>query len=447
MQLPLKKIVLITFLFITLIPLAHSQNGSKLIDQIVAVVGNKKILQSDIESQRMQFRARGMNSENIRCDILEEMINQKLLLMQAEIDSVQVSSNQVESQLDMRLRYFIRQIGSREKLEQYYNKSIPEIRQDFRELLREQLRTQKMRRQIIQDVTVSPAEVKSFYQQMPEDSIPVINKKIQIAQIVKYPEQSYEAERQARQRLLDLRERIQKGEKFSTLAVLYSEDRGTSSKGGELGFRTAEELDPAYADAAFSLQEGEVSSVVESAYGYHIIKLMERRGDEINTRHILIKPKIKPQQKQKVITKLDSLATEIRKGNIPFEKAAIEHSDDKKYKLNGGLLVNPNNASNEFELDELPQPDYNAVKDLKVGEVSDPYEAKDEKGQSIFKIVKLVSKTERHKANLKQDFSRLSQLAKQHKQQQIIKEWLNKKRQETYIHIDNKFKHCNITVQ
>ncbi|MBS3807866.1 MAG: peptidylprolyl isomerase, partial [Bacteroidales bacterium] len=295
----LKTTVIATLLLLIIIPISQAQNG-KLIDQVVAVVGNKKILQSDIESQRMQFRAQGMDSENMRCDLLKELISQKLLLIQAEIDSLQVSENQVESQLDMRLRYFIRQIGSMEKLEQYYNKSIPEIRQDFRELLREQIRTQQMRRQLISNVQVSPAEVREYYKNMPEDSIPVINKKVQLAQIIKYPPQSIQAERAARQRLLDLRERIMEGEKFSTLAVLYSEDRGTSSKGGELGFRTADELDPAYADAAFSLQEGEVSSVVESAYGYHIIKLLERRDDEINTRHILIKPQINQSQKQKV---------------------------------------------------------------------------------------------------------------------------------------------------
>jgi peptidyl-prolyl cis-trans isomerase SurA len=439
----LKKIIIAALLIFTTIPASYAQNG-KLIDQVVAVVGDKKILQSDIESQRMQFMAQGMNSENMRCDLLKELISQKLLLNQAEIDSLTVSENQVESQLDMRLRYFIRQIGSREKLEQYYNKSIPEIRQDFRELLREQLRTQKMRQQLIQDVKITPAEVKEFYRNMPEDSIPVINKKVQIAQIVKYPPQSIQAERAARQRLLDLRERIMEGEKFSTLAVLYSEDRGTSSKGGELGFRTADELDPAYADAAFSLQEGEVSSVVESAYGYHIIKLLERRDNEVNTRHILIKPDISPEQKQQVTNKLDSLATAIRQGEISFEEAVVEHSDDKKYKMNGGILVNPQNASNEFELDQLPQADYQAVKDLKVGQISDPYEAQDEMGKTLFKIVRIKSKSDRHKATIEEDFSRLSQMAKQKKQQEIVQKWIEKKKKETYIHIDQTFDDCKI---
>jgi len=440
----MKQIILITLSLFTLIPASEAQNG-KLIDQVVAIVGDKKILQSDIESQRMQYRARGMNKDNLSCQLLNDLVTQKLLLRQAEVDSLEVSENQVQSQLDMRLRYFIRQIGSREKLEQYYNKSIPEIRQDFRELLREQIRTQKMRQQLISDVSVSPKEVRAFYRNMPQDSIPMINKKVQISQIVKYPPQSVQAERQARQRLLELRERIQKGDKFSTMAVLYSEDQGTASKGGELGFRTAQELDPAYADAAFSLQEGEISSVVQSAYGYHIIKLIDRRENEVNTRHILIKPDIKVAQKQKVMNQLDSIATEIRTGNISFEQAAIKHSDDKKYKMNGGIMVNPKNASNEFELDELPQPDYNAVKDLKVGQISDPYEAKDDKGKSIFKIIRLTSKTDRHKATIEEDYSKLSQMAKRKKQQEIIQKWINDKKKETYIHIDEAFQDCQIT--
>jgi peptidyl-prolyl cis-trans isomerase SurA len=388
-----------------------------------------------------------MSSSDLRCDLLNELISQKLLLIQAEKDSVEVSGNQIDQQLDMRLRYFIRRIGSREKLEQYYNKSIPEIRADFRELLSEQLRTQKMRQQLIQDVKVSPSEVEEYYKNMPEDSIPMVNQTVQIAQIVKYPPESDKAEKQARQRLLELRKRIMDGEKFSTLAVLYSEDRGTSSKGGELGYRTSEELDPEFADAAFSLQEGEVSGIVESSYGYHLIKLMDRREDEVNVRHILIKPNIGPEQRKQVLARLDSIAAEIRKGNLPFEKAAIEFSDDKRYKRNGGILVNPQNASNEFELDQLPQADYNAVKDLNVGEVSEPYQSQDENGKMIFKITKLQDKIKAHKADLKNDFSTLQQMALQKKQQRIIQNWINEKKSNTYIHVDKTFRNCEIAIK
>ena len=446
MQLNLKKIFATAVLLLTIIPASLAQSP-RLIDQVVAVVGDKTILQSDIESQVMQMRAQGMSSSNLRCNLLNQLISQKLLLIQAEKDSVEVSDNQIDQQLDARLRYFIRQIGSSEKLEEYYNKSIPEIRADFRELLSEQLRTQKMRQQLIQDVKVSPSEVEEFYKNMAEDSIPMVNQKVQIAQIIKYPPESNQAEKQARQRLLELRKRIMDGEKFSTLAVLYSEDRGTSSKGGELGYRTSEELDPEFADAAFSLQEGEVSGIVESSYGYHLIKLLDRREDEVNVRHILIKPDIGPEQQQKVITRLDSIAGEIRKENLSFEQAAIKFSDDKQYRRNGGLLVNPQDATNEFQFDQLLQADYNAVKDLNEGEVSEPYQSQDDKGKIIFKITKLQERTQEHKANLKHDFSTIQQMALQKKQQEIIQKWIKKKKANTYIHIDESFINCEIAVK
>ncbi len=446
MHLNLKKIWTTALLLIIIIPASLAQSP-RLIDQVVAIVGDKTILQSDIESQVMQMRAQGMSSSNLRCDLLNELISQKLLLIQAEKDSVEVSSNQIDQQLDMRLRYFIRRIGSKEKLEQYYNKSIPEIREDFRELLSEQLRTQKMRQQLIQDVKVSPSEVEEYYKNMPEDSIPMVNETVQIAQIVKYPPESNKAEKQARQRLLELRKRIMDGEKFSTLAVLYSEDRGTSSKGGELGYRASEELDPEFADAAFSLQVGEVSGIVESSYGFHLIKLIDRRDDEVNVRHILIKPNIGPEQRKQVSAQLDSIATEIRKGNISFEEAAIKFSDDKKYKRNGGLLVNPQNASNEFELDQLPQADYNAVKDLNEGEISEPFQSQDENGKMIFKITKLQERIQAHKANLKNDFSNIQQRALQKKQQGVIQNWINEKKTNTYIHIDKTFRNCDIAAK
>jgi peptidyl-prolyl cis-trans isomerase SurA len=224
---------------------------------------------------------------------------------------------------------------------------------------------------------------------------------------------------------------------------LYSDDPGTARKGGELGYRAQEELDAAFADAAFSLQEGEVSGIVESAYGFHIIKLIDREGDQVNVRHILIKPTVTIEQKQKVISKLDSIAQLIRTGDISFEKAAMEYSDDKQYKLNGGLLVNPMNSSNEFELEQLPNQDYTAIKDLKVGEISDPYEATDEKGRTVFKIVRLKSEIERHRANLEKDYDILKNAALQHKRQKMIQKWLKKKQEATYIHIDESFRNCN----
>jgi peptidyl-prolyl cis-trans isomerase SurA len=436
-----KKLLLVSILFFSIIFSLQAQK-KVLVDQVVAVVGEKYILHSDIENQLMQMRAQQISGVN-DCRVMKDLLAQKLLLIQAQKDSITVSSNQIESELERRLRYFIRQIGSEEKLENYYNKSIPEIKQDLRELLHEQMLTQQMQNQLMQDVEVSPREVKEFYNNLPKDSIPMVNKKVEINQIVKYPSENEEGELQARRRLLELRKRILEGERFSTLAVLYSDDPGTARKGGELGYRAQEELDAAFADAAFSLQEGEVSGIVESAYGFHIIKLIDREGDQVNVRHILIKPTVTIEQKQKVISKLDSIAQLIRTGDISFEKAAMEYSDDKQYKLNGGLLVNPMNSSNEFELEQLPNQDYTAIKDLKVGEISDPYEATDEKGRTVFKIVRLKSEIERHRANLEKDYDILKNAALQHKRQKMIQKWLKKKQEATYIHIDESFRNCN----
>jgi peptidyl-prolyl cis-trans isomerase SurA len=321
---------------------------------------------------------------------------------------------------------------------------MPEIRQDLREMLEEQLKTQKMRRQLVSDIDVSPSEVRKFYNNLPKDSIPMVNEKVQLNQIIKYPQETEEAEARAREELLELRKRILEGEKFSTLAVLYSDDPATARKGGELGLRTAEELDPAFADAAFGLQEGEVSGIVESAYGYHIIKLIKREGDQINVRHILKTPEVSFKQKQKTITKLDSIARIIRSDNLSFEKAALKFSDDRKYRLNGGLLVNPQDASNEFKLDQLPSSDYEAIKDLKVGEISEPFEAQDEKGNTVFKIIRLKDKMPAHRANLKEDFEVIRELAKQREKQKKIQNWLSDKQQSTYIHIDEDYRHCKL---
>jgi len=443
MQPKQKRILILNFLLLFITTITFGQN-KVLIDQVVATVGDKKILQSDIENQMLQLRARRYSSSNLECEVFKDLISQKLLLIQAEKDSINVSSNQIESELERRIQYFVRQIGSQQALEEYYNKTMPEIKQDLREMLQEQMMTQKMKRQLVTDIDISPKEVKTFYKDLSEDSIPMIDEKVQINQIVRYPEETEKAESKAREELLKLRKRILDGERFSTLARLYSDDPATSRNGGELGLRSEEELDPAFADAAMRLQEGEVSSIVESAYGLHIIKLINREGEQFNVRHILKTPEVSYKQKQKVLNKLDSIARIIRKDEYSFEKAALKFSQDKKYRLNGGLLVNPQDASNEFKLEQLASADYEAIKDLKEGEISEPFEAQDENGQTVFKIVKLKDNIPSHKANLKSDYDVIKKLAEQQKQQQIIQEWLEKKQNSTYIRIDKSLRDCKV---
>ncbi|MFP4447218.1 MAG: peptidylprolyl isomerase [Bacteroidales bacterium] len=442
MLLNLKHLILTTIVILSF-SLPNQAQDKKLIDQIAATVGDKKILQSDIENQRLQIQAQSYKAPT-KCEILNDLVAQKMLLIQAQKDSITVSDNQVEAELEQRLRYFIRQIGSEEELENYYNKSIQEIRQDFRSSLREQILTQQMQNQLINDVEVTPVEVEKYYKNLPEDSIPTINEKVKINQIVKYPGENEESETKARERLLDLRKRILDGQRFSTLARLYSDDPGTASKGGELGYRTEEELDPAFADAAFGLKKEEISGIVESAYGFHLIQLIDRDDDEVNVRHILITPDVSYEQKQAVRNKLDSISTEIKAGNISFEEAARKFSDDDKYRMNGGLMVNPQTSSNTFELDQLPSADYEAIEDLEKGDISEPYEAQDENGKSVFKIVRIKDKIEKHKANLKEDYSEIKQMALERKQQKYINKWLKKKKKDTYIKIDESFQDCDL---
>ncbi|MGM0408451.1 MAG: peptidylprolyl isomerase, partial [Bacteroidota bacterium] len=312
-------------------------------DRVIATVGDKIILQSDIENQVFQLKAQGyQGSGDIKCEVFEELLIQKLLLIQAELDSIVVGVNQVESEIEQRLNYFIRQIGSQEKLEEFYGKSLIEIKEDFRPLIKEQLLTQMMQREIVSDASVSPKEVERFYKKMPEDSIPMVNTQYKINQIAVYPPEDEKSRAEAREKLLDIRQRIIDGERFSTLAVLYSEDPGSARRGGELGFRTRDELDPEFAKAAFRLtDDGGISRIVESEYGFHIIQLISQQGNQVNVRHILITPKVDIKQKVAAKNKLDSIADLIRNDSITFQEAAYRFSDDEQSRLNDGLMVNP----------------------------------------------------------------------------------------------------------
>lgn len=415
---------------------------ARMIDRIVAIVGDNTVLQSDIESMYLQYKAQGITSSgDIKCEILEEYLGQMLLLNQAQIDSIEISESQVEMQLDARLDYFINQIGSQERLEQYFNKTILEIKEDFRDLIRDQLITNQMQSNIAYDVTITPSEVRQFYNNIPDDSIPNIDSKIKMRQIVMYPPVTEEAKLEVRERLLDLRKRILQGENFRTLAVLYSEGP-SASKGGEIGFSGRAELDPEYSKVAFSLKEGQVSNIVESAFGFHIIQLIERRDDKVNTRHILMRPKVDPNGVEKTIARLDSLADAIRNDSISFERAAFYFSQDKNTNVNGGRVVNQYDYSTEFVLNELRPEEFEAIRNLKVNEISDPFASIDENQKDVYKIIMLTDRTEPHQATLKQDYLVLQNMALIDKQDKIFKEWIDEKIRTTYIHIDESFTGC-----
>jgi peptidyl-prolyl cis-trans isomerase SurA len=429
-------------LIITFLIVSQAIGQPVILDRVVAIVGDYKVLQSDIESLYLQYQAENVSFEgDMKCFILEDFLAQNLLLNQAKIDSIEVSESQVDMQLDARLDYFINQVGSQERLEQYFKKTILEIKEDFRDLIRDQLITQEMRNTITADVTVTPSEVRQFFNKLPEDSIPFIDAKIEINQIVLYPPYSEDATLEVRQRLLDLRKRITAGENFATLAVLYSE-HPTAPKGGEMGFLGRAEMDPDYAKAAFSLKKGQVSNIVQTAMGYHIIQLIDRRDERINTRQILLKPKIDPIEIQKTISRLDSIANLIRHDSMTFEMAARYLSQDTKTNVNGGLMVNPVDNSTMFGLDELQPAEYEVLRNMNVGEISAPFEAQDENAKTVYKIMKITKSSRPHMANMKEDYILLQQLALDAKKRTVVKDWLNEKIKTTYIHIDGSFENC-----
>ncbi|MEN8227237.1 MAG: peptidylprolyl isomerase [Bacteroidota bacterium] len=415
-----------------------------IIDRVVGVVGDFNILQSDIEQQYYQMKMSGMYmAPDARCELFNHFVELKLLMAQSKIDSVEVGPDMVEMQMESRLDYFVNQFGSEKEMESYFNKSIFDIKDDLREAIREQMITDEVRSSIVADVSTTPSDVKSFYRAMHPDSIPYINTQVKLAQLVAYPTFSEEEVFKVKERLLELRGRVQEGEDFGTLAILYSEGPSASRR-GELGFMMRSELDKEYANTAWALKPGQVSKIVESAFGYHIIQMVERRGDRANTRHILMNPKADANAKQKAIYKLDSLRTVIVDDSISFDMAAKRYSEDKNTNVNGGLIVNPQTMAATFELDQLPTKDYYMIRNMEVGDLSETYESTDNKGKACYKVLQLKERSEPHRANLKQDYLLLQNMALQYKNSEVMKEWYLDKKESTYIRIDPSFKNCTL---
>ena len=417
------------------------------IDRVVGVVGDFHILQSDIEQDYLQLKMSGRYvGPEVRCDIYNSFIERKLLMTQAKIDSVEVSPDMVEMQMESRLSFFINQFGSEEEMEEYFSKSIFDIKDDLREAIQEQMITDDVRRTIVADVSTTPSDVKSFYRSMDPDSIPYINTEVELAQIVAYPQYSEEAVYEVKERLLELRKRVQEGEDFGTLAILYSE-APESARRGEIGFMNRSQLDKAYADAAWSLKPGQVSKIVESSFGYHIIQMTERRGDRANTRHILMNPKADANAKQKAIYKLDSLKSVVEADSLSFDWAAKRYSEDAQTSVNGGLLINPQTQASTFQLDQLPTKDYYMIRNMAVEDLSEPYESTDHNHKLCYKLLYLKTRTEPHRANLKQDYMLLQDLALMNKNNEVLKAWYEEKKKTTYIRRDLTFDNCGDSAQ
>ncbi len=417
----------------------------KIIDQVVAVVGSKAILLSDIENEYLQYIAQGLiPNDSIKCNLIEELMFQKLLLNQALIDSVTVGDAQVESEMNRRLRYFIDQIGSQEKLEAYFKKTILEIKSDMRQSIKDMLITQTMQSKITEKVTVTPSDVFTFFQNIPKDSIPFIESELEIGKITKIIPISEIEKNVVKDKLNTIRDRIVKGEDFATLAKLYSEDPGSYKKGGELGFYGRGELYPEFEAVAYGLKENEVSSVIETKAGFHIIQLIERRGEQINVRHILLQPKVSADAMYKAKLAIDSIADLINKGTITFENAALKYSDDPS-KNNNGIIVNPQTGSTKFktnELKEINESVFFIVDPIKVGELSKTTLLKNEDDKQEYCILYVKSRSTPHKANLKDDYGYIQSLALQKKQNEAFIKWVNNKKDNTFINIMEPFRSC-----
>jgi peptidyl-prolyl cis-trans isomerase SurA len=418
-----------------------------LVESVAAIVGNEVIYLSDIENMVLDMKHNGDKTsfDVLRCRVLQQILISNLFLDQARIDSIIITPDQVEGELNVRMNDAIRRAGSESALEGYFKKSYIEIQRDIRKALIEQTTISEVQSKIAENIKVTPNELKKFFSDIPKDSLPVIPAKVQISIIQLDPPENEENKAEARQKLLDLRSQILAGKPFNVLAIMYSEDPGSASSGGELGYMMRGELEKPYADAAFSLTKNTVSKIVETRYGFHIIQLIDRKGDLVNTRHILIKPKVKPEQTARAISKLDSLANLIRKDSITFKDAALRFSSHKDSRINGGKFVStdPSERDTWFTLEELNPEMYVKVRDLKVGEISDPFRTTDENGNTVFRIVRLDNEIPAHRANLKDDYENLYTAALMNKRTKTYDDWIRKKIEVTYIKISDEFKSCD----
>ena len=438
------RIIYFIFLVVLISEPIISFSQEKVIDQIAVIVGKNIILESDIENQYYQYIMQGeiVGSESsVKCQMLESMLFQKLLLNQAELDSIEITDSQIDQTLEQRLRYFIAQLGSKEAFEDYYGKTIPEFKEEFREEIKIQLMIESAQQKITMNIDVTPSEVKSFFKSIPIDSLPLINSEVVIGQIVKKPPVSLEQKLLIKENLRKLRQRILQGEDLSTLAILYSEDPGSAKKGGELGLYGRGELYPEFEAVAFKLKKDEVSDIVETEAGFHIIQLIERKGEYVNVRHILMQPKVSPLDLLIARKELDSIAQLIRNDSISFDDAVVKFSDDPS-KNNGGLLINPITGTTKFEVNQLDPSVSFVINKLKVGKISYPVLMQTEDKKEAYRLLYLKKRTLPHRANLQEDYNRIQNWALQNKQGKAFKKWISKKAKKTYIKIIDKYRQC-----
>ncbi|PIQ22699.1 MAG: peptidylprolyl isomerase [Cytophagales bacterium CG18_big_fil_WC_8_21_14_2_50_42_9] len=443
-SIPGLALVLLTF------PAALGQQKSKPIDGIIVKVNNQIVLRSDLESAIAQ-QAAGQNkpmTDQDRCDMLRMLLQQKLMVARADIDSIVVEDSYVENAIDQRMRQFAAQAGGEQQLEeqlqQHFGKGIKQYREELRQPLREQLIAEKMQDEITSKLNVTPQDVKRFFNDIPKDSLPYFSAEVEIGQIVKLAQVSKSQKDEARNKLLELKKRIQAGEDFATLATQLSEDPGSAQKGGEMGFWKKKELVPEYEATALKLEPGQISDPVESQYGFHLIQLIERRGETYNSRHILIKPTSNEVDLEGTAQELNNIRARILADSITFAKAAKDFSDDKPTKDNGGLLMNRRDQSTYIPLDQVDPAIFFVIDTMKVGSITKPMPYRTEDGKDALRILYLKSNSPPHQANLKDDYQKLAAAALNEKKRKALATWFQKNKNTVYIDIDPDLNQCDI---
>jgi len=441
----MRKFGLTLFILVTALGFVKAQ--VKNIDKVVIVAGSSIILKSDIESQYAQYLAQGnAPNETIKCYIAQQLLTTKLLAQQAVIDSVSVTDGDVDNEVDKRMRNMTQRAGGQDRLEQFLGRSVIQYKDEIRPEIKEQLVAEKMRQKITEKVNVTPYDVKKFFDAIPKDSLPAYNKEVQVGEISITPVLTSDEKAVYKAKAQALLDRVKKGEDFGNLARVYSQDPGSSPDGGDLGFADRSTFVKEFSATAFKLKAGEVSQVFETDFGFHFLQVLERRGEQVHVRHILIRPDLTPASLARAKSKIDSIYTLFQKNsNIDFSAAAGFYSDDKETKFNGGMILNAENVQTRttfIPTDKLDPQIALIVDTLKVGEISKPQIFTSQAGLQTYKVLYLKSKTDAHKANLAQDFPKIKDMAFEDKINRSVSEWFERRRKDTYVKIDPEYSSC-----
>lgn len=447
MQLKFNNKIIILFINLLIGFTSFSQSG-KVIDKVVAQIGDEIIMLSDIQGQKLQMIQNSIDiTSQTDCEILEELLYQKLLISQAIIDSIQVSDDMVNGEMEQRIRYFEEQIGGRKELEEFYGKSVAQIKAEFFYLIRKRMLAEFMEDKITENLIITPNDVKEFFNALPKSDIPYINSKISIGQIVIYPEITEKDKLAAKAELEGYRkEIIEKKKKFETIAITKSDDPGSKLKEGNLGWNKRGTMVPEFEAVTFGLEKNEISEVFETQYGYHIVQLLDRRGDNYHVRHILISPKASNTSFENAAIKMDEIYKDIKKGKITFEEAALKHSSDENSKNNGGKIVNPYTNDYYWDIQNINDIDpqmYRIIDRMNINDISTPslYDNYFEQKSGI-RIIKLIDRTKPHQANLKEDYQLIQNACYESKKQELINDWIQEKIKGMYIKIDEDYHTC-----